>query len=156
MATAKDRLHGDWFDALSEAYVAGCSAAAGTTPTPMMVYSPKNLMGSLTGGDDGGVDTSKPVYHVAGGVCGFAWVNMKGNRAFLNWLTGKTKTKYAASEALHGHVYGLRKDSYYGGVSVSADYGQSLEKKMAFTGAFARVLNERVEGLTAYSMSRMD
>jgi hypothetical protein len=75
-------------------------------------------------------------------VCGFAWVNIKpGNSAFANWL----KMKKIA-----------RRDEYYGGVTVwVSDYNQSMERKMAYAGAFARTLE--AAGLKrVYAMSRMD
>jgi hypothetical protein len=124
------------FDKLyNEAHTAGVRAAQNCTVTPMIVGTPKTFLGSE-------LDYSKPVEVVADGVCGFAWVNIKpGNSAFANWLKKK----------------GLaRTDSYYGGVTIwVSDYNQSMTRKSAYAGAFARVLNEN--GYTrAYAMSRMD
>ncbi len=114
---------------------AGKAAAKALTPTPMVVGTPTTLFGNE-------IDYSKPVEVVNDGVCGFAWVNLKpGNSAFANWLK---KNKLA------------RPDSYYGGVTIwVSDYNQSMERKSAYAGAFARVLVEN--GFKrAYSMSRMD
>lgn len=121
------------------AWKAGTEAAEALTPTPMVVASPRNLLGSLTG-NGGGIDTSKPVYVVNSGVCGFAWVNVNpGNSSFARWLV---KT-------------GRARKHYNGGVNINVGgYGQSLEKKEAHASAAARVLQDA--GIKAYSMSRMD
>lgn len=78
---------------------------------------------------------------VADGVCGFAWVNIKpGNCAFSNWLK---KNNLA------------RSDSYEGGVCIwISDYNQSMQKKEAHAGAFAKVIREA--GFRCYSASRLD
>lgn len=117
-----------------DAHAAGVKAAAATTPTPMVV-------GTSTTPFSNDIDYSQPTYYVEGGVCGFAWVNVKpGTSAFAKWL----KTKGLA-----------RTDSYYGGVSMSVrEYGQSMERKEAYAGAFAERL--RAGGINAYMMSRMD
>lgn len=79
---------------------------------------------------------------VMGGVCGFAWINIKpGNSSFARYIKL--------------NVYGGRSDSYYGGVSLSVfGYGQSYERKHAYAAAFADVLSEA--GIRAFAMSRLD
>jgi hypothetical protein len=115
---------------------AGKAAAAAVTPVPMVVQERANPL-----------DDSSPVVRqwapVMDGVCGFAWVNVKpGNSAFANWLKKQPGSRW-------------RTDSYEGGVSMSVfDYNQSLTRKAAYAGAFARVLSEA--GIRAYSASRMD
>ena len=48
-----------------------------------------------------------------------------------------------------------RKDSYYGGYTIWVNqFGQSMTRKENYARAFTKVLTEN--GLTAYSMSRMD
>ena len=82
-----------------------------------------------------------PIERVAGGVCGFAWINISpGNSPLANYAK-----KY----------HGGRKD-YYGGISVWCPLGtQSMTTKAAYCDAFAEVLqaagNPRV-----YAQSRMD
>jgi hypothetical protein len=118
-----------------KADAAGKAAASACKPTPMLVGSAKSLFSNE-------IDYSQPVDYVADGVCGFAWVNLKpGNSPFANWLK---KNKLA------------RKDEYYGGVTIWVhDYNQSMDRKSAYAGAFARVLNQAGYS-RAYSMSRMD
>lgn len=157
----KTERHKQYASALAEALQAGAQAGTGATPRPMVVGSPKNLVGSLVGGNDGGFDPEQPTYYVADGVCGFAWLQVKG-RQFNNWLTGTVASASPASEVLAGYgelVSEPRPDSYYGGVSVWVrGYGQSMQRKEAFAGAVARSLSAaNLEGLdTVYSMSRMD
>jgi len=75
------------------------------------------------------------------GCCGFAWVNIKpGTSKFARFL----KENGIA-----------RKDSYFGGVSVWVSVGgQSIDKKEAYAGAYADVL--QANGIRAFAMSRMD
>jgi len=129
-----------WSRLYAEADAAGRKAANASTPAPMLVGTPKDMMASLTGGDDGGFDEKEPVYYVADGVCGFAWVLIRpGNSSFARWLV-KTDKGSAA---------------YGGGVSIwVSGYGQSMQRKEAYAGAFAKVL--QAAGITAYSQSRMD
>jgi len=92
---------------------------------------------------DSKIDQTKPVYYVADGVCGFAWVNIKpGNSKFANWLKKK----------------GLaRSDSYYGGVTIwVSEFNQSMQKKEAYAYAFAKVVDEAGVVKQAYASSRMD
>lgn len=119
----------------AKADAAGIAAAKAMTPTPMVVGQAKSFFSNE-------IDYTKPVEIVNDGVCGFAWINLKpGNSPFANWLK---KNKLA------------RKDEYYGGVTIwVSDYNQSMERKSAYAGAFARVLNE-AGYKRAYSMSRMD
>jgi hypothetical protein len=125
---------------------AGRKAFEDAKPVPMIVGTPKNMMASLLGGDDGGFDPNEPIYHVADGVCGFAWVNVRpGGSRFARWLIK------------NGHG---KRDSYAGGVYLSL-YGwcvpgmsQSLQRKEAAAHAVAEVLREA--GIDAYSQSRID
>ena len=98
----------------------------------MVVYTPKNVMGSLLGGDDGGApNPTQPIYQVNEGVCGVAWVNIKpGTSRFARWLIKEG--------------YG-RSDSYRGGVNLrlwnvcGSRYSQSLTRWEAATRAVAEV-----------------
>jgi hypothetical protein len=115
-----------------KAEMAGMEAATATTVTPMIVSQHENPFN-----DASPVEKS---WFVEGGVCGFAWVNIKpGNCPFANWMK---KNKGAGKD-------------YYGGTSYSIhEYGQSMTRKEAHARAFAGVLNE--SGIKAYCMSRMD
>lgn len=108
------------------ANAAGHAAAQACVPEPMYVQR-----------------TDGYVYPpIMGGVCGFAWVNIKpGNSAFARYVKD--------------NVHGGRSDSYYGGVSLwVAGYGQSYEQKLAYARGFVGVLEE--VGIRAYAMSRLD
>jgi len=79
-------------------------------------------------------------YYVEGGVCGFAWVgSINGNSSFGRWLkkTGKGSKGYPSGMSIW--VY---------------EFGQSMTRKSAYAGAFARVLREG--GVKCYPGSRMD
>lgn len=118
----------------AEAIEAGVRAGNNHNPTPMIVQQHANPL------DDNSpvVRTFEPVM---GGVCGFAWVNIKpGNSSFCRWLK---------SQGIVDHV------SYYGGYDLwCSDFNQSMERKEAWADAIAKVLNSY--GIKAHSMSRMD
>lgn len=130
---------------LARAGEAGEAAFRAAIPEPMVVYTPKDTMSSLMGGDDGGPDPSQPVYNVSEGVCGTAWVNIKpGGSRFARWLVKEG--------------YG-RSDSYRGGVSLSLfrvcgdRMSQSLTRWEAAARAVAEVLREA--GINAHPESWM-
>lgn len=178
------KLHERFQEIIEKADLAGKEAVEKASVVPMVVGTPKNVMASLTGGDDGGFDPDEPVYYVSDGVCGFAWVNFKADatdgRKFLNWLKGSVKTKfpveagfgigYAAGGSENGSygrdhdawrttvVMKPRPDSYYGGVSMwIGGFNQSMQKKEAYGRAFAAVVNDAgIDGLRVHCMSRMD
>jgi hypothetical protein len=131
---------------LARAGEAGDAAFRGASPTPMVVYTPADMLGSLTGGDDGGADPNEPVYLVNEGVCGSAWVKITpGGSRFARWLVKEG--------------FG-RSDSYAGGVNLSLymvcgeRYSQSLTRWEAAARAVASVLSDA--GITAYAQSRID
>lgn len=113
---------------------AGCEAVAKTKVIPMIVGHAKSIFSNE-------IDYSRPVEVVNDGVCGFAWVNIKpANSKFAKFLVERRLA---------------RKDSYYGGVSMSiSNYNQSMTKKEAYAYAFASVL--AANGIRAYATSRMD
>lgn len=162
--SAKSALHAKYAAALSAAHDAGTAAATGVVPTPMIVGTPRNMMGSLLGGDDGGLDPAKPIYRVDGGVCGFAWIVFTAKkgpegseaRSFLMWAKGFTKTDYSPAAILGCSERLLPSSSYYG-ISMSVmGFGQSMTRKESYAAAFSRTLNSLVAGMSAYPMSRMD
>ena len=118
----------------NKAHEAGLKAGNNSNPTPMVV-------GEETSPFSGVIDDSKPTYFVEGGVCGFAWINIKPARGkFVSWLK---KNKIG------------RTDSYYGGYTIWVhNFGQSMQRKVAYADAFSNILHE--EGINAYSNSRID
>lgn len=73
------------------------------------------------------------------GACGFAWIVIKGNTAFGRWAKkeGRARSHYPS-----GLCFWV------------SDFGQSVDRKAAYAGAFAKVLNEA--GIEAYADSRLD
>jgi hypothetical protein len=122
----------DGFEAIyREAHEAGLKAGNEAIPTPMVVQSHANQL-----------DDNSPVkqeWYVSEGACGFAWVNVR-DRKFGLWLK-------AVGYGDH--------DSYYKGFSIwVGQFGQSITRKEAYAGAFARVLE--AHGIEAHSNSRLD
>jgi hypothetical protein len=131
---------------LARAGDAGEKAFRDARPTPMVVYTPRDVMGSLMGGDDGGADLSQPVEYVGEGICGNAWVNIKpGGSRFARWLIKQG--------------YG-RAGAYRGGVTLSTwmicgDRGsQSYARWCAAADAIAEVLRDA--GITAHAEHWID
>ena len=117
---------------LADAIAAGKAAAEAKVPVPMVVEQHANQL-----------NDNSPVQQrwvVEGGVCGFAWVNIKpGTCSFARFLA---KRKLASK-------------GYYGGMEYHVGgYGQSMERKEAFARGFAGVLC--AAGIKAYVESRMD
>ena len=117
-----------------KAHTAGVAAGSNHRPVPMVVVEHTNLL-----------DDSSPVKRayppVTGGVCGFAWINVKpGTSTFARWLK----------------IEGIGKaDSYYGGITIWVSlFGQSYEKKMAYAEAFVQVLVDA--GIKASVHGRLD
>lgn len=113
----------------------GQIAAEKHTPTPMVVQQHANPL-----------DDSSPVVKtyepVMGGVCGFAWVNVKpGTSRFARWLK---------KEGL------ARSDDYLGGVTMFIhEYGQSYELKMTHANRMARYMREHHD-INASAQGRLD
>lgn len=116
-----------------QAHAAGEAAAQACVPVPMRV-----LQHASAANDASPVVQS---WDVPDGACGFAWINIKpGTSRFC---------KYLKSADIG------RTDSYYGGWTIWVhDYNQSHARKVAYAGAFARVLCDA--GINAYSMNRLD
>lgn len=115
-----------------EAYEAGLAAGKDADTPKFVVGSPTTPLGS-------DIDFSKKTY-ILDGLCGFAWVTISPARgAFVNWL----KSQEIGSKG------------YYGGYEIWVrEFGQSVDRKSAFAGAFAGVLEKY--GITAYTGSRLD
>jgi hypothetical protein len=114
-----------------EAYAAGLQAGK-------EVGVPKFIVGDAIGLSNE-IDYSKKTY-VLEGLCGFAWVNISPARgAFVTYLKSINE----------GHK------AYYGGYEFFVhEFGQSVDRKSAFAGAFAEVL--RKYGINASAGSRLD
>ena len=114
-----------------EAYAAGLKAGK-------EVGVPKFIVGDAIGLSNE-IDYSKKTY-VLEGLCGFAWVNISPARgAFVTYLKSINE----------GHK------AYYGGYEFFVhEFGQSVDRKSAFAGAFAEVL--RKYGINASAGSRLD
>ena len=114
-----------------EAYAAGLQAGK-------EVGVPKFIVGDAIGLSNE-IDYSKKTY-VLEGLCGFAWVNISPARgAFVTYLKSINE----------GHK------AYYGGYEFFVhEFGQSVDRKSAFAGAFAEVL--RKYGIPASAGSRLD
>jgi hypothetical protein len=117
-----------------QAYEAGMKAGNSVGVTPMIVGSPTTPLGN-------DIDYTKRTYFVEGGVCGFAWVKIKPARGnFVAYL--KSLDKFPSNAWNGGYDYWV------------SEFGQSMQRKEAFAGAFADVL--RGYGINAYAQSRMD
>jgi hypothetical protein len=120
------------FAALRErAHEAGLAAGLAARPTPMIVVQHENPF-----------DDTSPIVKqyepIMDGVCGFAWVNVKGNTAFGRYLRTQGYTP-----------------AYGGGYNIRCrEFGQSYERKYAYAAAYAGVLKEA--GIAAYPEGRLD
>ncbi len=120
---------------MQEAMAAGAAKVAALNVVPMVVQQKADPM-----------NDSSPVvkqWFVEDGVCGFAWVKVKGVGKFANWLKAN---KFPGLSVHKGYPGGLE-------ISVHA-YNQSLQKKEAFAYGMADVL--KAAGISAYASSRMD
>ena len=73
------------------------------------------------------------------GACGFAWIVISGNTAFGRWAKKQGRARAHYPRGLCFWV---------------SDFGQSVDRKSAYAGAFAQVL--RNAGIEAYADSRLD
>lgn len=116
---------------LGKAHEAGMVAGSYATPTPMYVGTAKHLLSTE-------IDTSKPVYEVMDGVCGFAYINVPGNTPLGRYVAKRGWYK-----------------AYYGGMETGVGaFGQSMTRKEAYAQAYCAVLTEA--GHRATWNSRMD
>jgi len=107
----------------AEAHAAGIAASEAHAPEPM------------------GVTDGTQTWVIAGGVCGFAWVNIPGNTKFAAWAKKNANA---------------RKD-YPKGLSIWCPLGtQSMTTKEAYCNAYAKVLNAGDPTIKAWSRSRID
>jgi len=88
----------------------------------------------------GVIDNGKLIDVIDDGACGFAWVTVKpANSSFAIWAKKQ----------------GLMRPMYGGGVTLwVTGFGQSVDRKSAYAGAYAKVLREH--GIKAYAGDRLD
>lgn len=85
------------------------------------------------------IDQGIPIDRIDDGACGFAWVAFPGNTSFGKWAKKQ----------------GLARSHYPSGLCVwVSEFGQSVDRKEAFAGAYAKVLKSN--GIDAYAGSRLD
>ena len=128
-----------------EACEAGERAMREAKPTPMIVSEADGLSDRPKAGGKS--------WYVPSGICGFAWIRVRGN----SWFIRELKKIGLAEDDRNNWASRARflKDNYYGGYSFSVrEGGQSMELKEAYAQAFANVL-ESYE-IPASSSSRMD
>ena len=118
--TKKDIEHGWNFQ---EALKIGRKAGLGETPVPMMVY---------------GKDQA---FLVEGGVCGFAWIEIRPARGPLVTYLKKSKQGYYSAYE-RAYIFNIH------------DFGQSMTRKEAMAEAMAAHL--RKCGYNVYAGSRID
>lgn len=139
--TAPSSVKSDMDVLFDVAEAEGAAAARECTPEPMHVVERANPL-------DDGSPIVKQYAPVMGGVCGFAWVWVKGNSA----IGRAAKKRYANADfssdvRVHkGYPTGLN-------IWVSG-FGQSMETKEAYARAYCHVLTEN--GHEAHVESRMD
>lgn len=118
----------------ADANKAGWEAHEAALPQPMVVEEVQPLTGVPTGKQ----------WHVAEGLCGFAWVTVRpGSSSFARWLVKQ------------GHA----RSSYQGGVMIwVSTQTQSYDRKTAFAQAMAAVFTEAPElaGLRIFPGGRLD
>lgn len=122
------------------ALIAGMEAMKACVPVPMTVVQHASVL-----------DDKSPVvesWHVADGVCGFAWITFKANTTENRKFLAGLKAAGMIGDGGWGKATGAGY-SYW-----VHEGGQSMQKKEAFAHAFAQVLHDN--GITAYAMSRMD
>ncbi len=110
---------------LKEAHEAGAAAAEAMTPQPMRVVEHVNAFD-----DNSAIKTDYGI--VADGVCGFAWVTLKGNTAIAR--AAKNVERTTAWSYGKGYPSGIN-------LWVFA-YGQSMQRKEAYARAFAKDLED--------------
>lgn len=133
----------DWGKVTDEAHAAGVAAAEAATPTPMVVYESEGLSDRPKAGGKS--------WYVPQGPCGFAWVKVAGNTAFARWVRKNSWGWTPVRSTGHGKW----DKAYGGGYSFwVSEYGQSVELKSAYAGAYAKVLENY--GVRAYAQSRLD
>jgi hypothetical protein len=86
------------------------------------------------------IDQGIPIDRIDDGACGFAWITVRpANSSFAIWAKKQ----------------GIMRAMYGGGVTYWVSvFGQSVDRKAAFAGAYAKVLREN--GIEATAGDRLD
>jgi hypothetical protein len=125
----------------AEASVAYQKAFEDAVPQAMVVGSPSSPFGN-------DIDPAKPVYYVADGVCGFAWVHFPNGRGkfakFMKEVKGGSNSYYGSGYDVWSSRFG----------NESQKFSQSMSRKAAGCRAAADVF--RAYGVEASVQSRMD
>lgn len=116
---------------MDQAQAAGREAGEACRPVPMAVVAGDIFGKPLPGAE---------VEVVEDGVCGFAWVSIKGNTKFGRWASQQGLT-------LKDYPSGLL-------IRLEGNYNQSMQRKEAHARAMVKVLREH--GIDCYVKSRMD
>jgi len=125
---------------VEKAKACGKAAVEKLEVVPMIVGQETSLFSNV-------IDRSKPMYYVADGVCGFAWVDV--------YPVNKGNTRAGKEERKILERFGFRKNDYEKSYQLwISEFNQSMQKKETYARAFAEVL--RANGIKAYSGSRMD
>lgn len=119
----------------NECHAAGMAAGQAINPVPMTVGHPTTPLGN-------DIDYSKPIYTVADGPCGFAWIDIKpGNSKLARGLK----------------KIGVARKSVYGGVNIWVnEFDQSHDRKYEYARAYASRLRELTNEDRIYANSRLD
>jgi hypothetical protein len=127
--TAKDR---QWAELDRRAHAAGMAAGQAARPAPMTIVEHTNPW-----------DDSSPIKRtyapVMDGICGTAYVKVRpGNSSFARWLK-KHRGAFTA---------------YYGGVQFSVnDFGQSVERGLAYASAYGAVVRAEYPEMSIFTDS---
>ena len=124
------KINHEHHELFQRAYAAGMDALNAAVPVPMRIVE-ADIWGKPKAGAQVWVEPE--------GMCGFAWVRIKGNTAF-----GREMKKHG----LFSRAYPTGLQFWVG------EGGQSVERKEAFARAFAKVLRDN--GIDAYAESRLD
>lgn len=128
----------------AKAHEAGVAASEAISPTPMVVYTPKDPFAAASGkGWVADADLSQPVYVENDGACGFGWVEVRPVTGGLGrWLKQQGRTYGYYSE--YDRSFHIR----------SPLSTQSYERNVAYARAYAKVLQDA--GINAYGTGRLD
>jgi len=119
----------------NECHAAGMVAGEAVRPIPMVVGEGKSFFSNE-------IDYTKRTYVLDDGPCGFAWVNIYPGNC-------KVANQYKKM--------GLAKPAYGGGVQMwITEFGQSVDRKLAYANAYAAKLRELTGHERIYGGSRLD
>ena len=124
------KINHEHHELFQRAYAAGMDALNAAVPVPMRIVE-ADIWGKPKAGSQVWVEPE--------GMCGFAWVRIKGNTGFARTMKSMGFFRKAWDRGFEFWV---------------SEGGQSVERKEAFARAFAKVLRDG--GVDAYADSRLD